>query len=321
MKVAVIGAGTFGTALANAVNKENEIILFARNPTIIQNINTTRKNLTYFPTKVLSKQIIASNNVDDIIDADLLFLCIPSYTVIDFVSKISLSPKTVIVNGAKGFGIGSKFIPESLNEILPNEVASMKGPSFANEMIFDIPTAFTIASKNKSNFSLVPSAFRRELIIVDYTTDIIGTEFLSIIKNIYAIIVGIVDASFNSSNVRFLIFTKALHEMKRLLNLFNVCEETIFCYAGIGDFGLTALNDLSRNRTLGLLIGKGFFNRDVNNMVVLEGVRAIDNVINKIPQEAQGELHLLMSLSNLFEGKISVKEFINKVIYQEYKMD
>ena len=56
-------------------------------------------------------------------------------------------------------------------------------------------------------------------------------------------------------------------------------------------------------------------------MVVLEGVRAIDNVINKIPQEAQGELHLLMSLSNLFEGKVSVKEFINKVIYQEYKMD
>ena len=316
MKVSVIGAGTFGTALANAVDKENEIILFARNTKIVENINKTRKNITYFPTKILSKQIVASSNVNDIRDSDLLFLCIPSYTVVDFISELGLSPHTIIVNGAKGFGKGSKLIPESLQEIVSNEIASMKGPSFANEMIFDLPTAFTIASKNEQHFSLIPSVFRKELIIVDYTIDILGTEFLSIIKNIYAIIVGIVDAIFNSSNVRFLIFTKALHEMKRLLNLFDVCEETIFCYAGIGDFGLTALNDLSRNRTLGLLIGKGFFNKDVNNMIVLEGVRAIDNVINKIPKESHNDLHLLLSLSDLFKSEISVKEFINKVIYE-----
>lgn len=316
MKVSVIGAGTFGTALANAVDKENEIILFARNKKIVSDINNKRKNISYFPTKVLSKQIVASNNIQDVKNSDLLFLCIPSYTVVDFVSELNLSPHTVIVNGAKGFGKGSKLIPESLNEIVANEIASMKGPSFANEMIFDLPTAFTIASKNQLHFSLIPSVFRKELIIVDHTTDILGTEFLSIIKNIYAIIVGIVDAIFNSSNVRFLIFTKALHEMKRLLNLFNVCEDTIFCYAGIGDFGLTALNDLSRNRTLGLLIGKGFFNKDVNNMIVLEGVRAIDNVINKISDEAHNDLHLLLSLSDLFKSNISVKEFINKVIYE-----
>ncbi len=316
MKVSVIGAGTFGTAMANAINKEHEILLFARNSEIISDINNKRKNLKYFPTKVLSKQIVATNDIDQINDSDLLFLCIPSYTVVEFVSTLNLASKTIIVNGAKGFGKGSKLIPESLNEIVPNEVASIKGPSFANEMIFDIPTSFTIASTNVEHFKIIPSAFRKELIIVDFTTDIACAEFLSIIKNIYAIVVGIVDASFNSSNVRFLIFTKALHEMKRLLNLFHLSEEAIFCYAGIGDFGLTALNDLSRNRTLGLLIGKGFFNKDVNNMIVLEGVRSIDNVIHKVPIEAQSELPLLLSLDCLFKGELTVKSFINKVIYQ-----
>lgn len=125
--------------------------------------------------------------------------------------------------------------------------------------------------------------------------------------------VGIVDASFNSSNVRFLIFTKALKEMKKLIKILGICEDTIFCYVGIGDFGLTALNDLSRNRTLGLLIGKGFLSKDVNNMVVLEGVRSIDNVINKLPVEAQSELPLLLNLGKLFKGSLSVRSFINEV--------
>ncbi len=317
MKVSVIGAGTFGTALANAITKENDIILYTRNKTVITDINEKRRNLTYFPTKVLSKQIAATDEVSAISDSDLLFLCIPSYAVMDFVDGAGLSDHTVIVNGAKGFGQGSNLIPDCLNEIVPNEIASLKGPSFANEMIFDIPTAFTVASRNTANFSKVADVFRKELIVFDYSQDITGVEFLSIIKNIYAIIVGIVDASFNSSNVRFLIFTKALNEMKQLLKFFSVDDETIFCYVGIGDFGLTALNDLSRNRTLGLLIGKGFLNKDVNNMVVLEGVRAIENVINKIPEEAKEHLPLLLTLSRLFKGNISVRSFINEVIYSK----
>ncbi len=315
MKISVIGAGTYGTALANALKKENEICLYTRNLSVINDINTTRKNLTYFPTKILSKKIRATNDLEDINTSQIIFICMPSYAVVDFVSGLKLTSASILVNGAKGFGVGSKLIPELLNSIIPNHVASMKGPSFANEMIFDIPTAFTIASENDENFTTIPSVFRKELVVFDFSKDVYGVEFLSIIKNIYAIVVGIVDASFNSSNVRFLIFTKALKEMKRLIKLFSICEDTIFCYVGIGDFGLTALNDLSRNRTIGLLIGKGFLSKDVSNVVVLEGVRSIDNVISKVPVDSLAELPLLVNLSKLFKDEISVRSFINKVIY------
>lgn len=172
MKISVIGAGTYGTALANALKKENEICLYTRNTSVIEDINTTRKNLTYFPTKILSKKIRATNNLEDINNSALIFICMPSYAVVDFFSGLHLREDAVVVNGAKGFGIGSRLIPESLQSVVPNQVASMKGPSFANEMIFDLPTAFTIASHDENNFVSIPAVFRKELVVFDFSKDV-----------------------------------------------------------------------------------------------------------------------------------------------------
>ncbi len=315
MNISVVGGGAFGTALANALKKENQITIYARNNAVISEINDTRKNQTYFPHKILSKQIKASSDIETVNAADVLFLCIPSYTIVDFIKKLNLKKDALIVNGAKGFGSGKKLIPDAVNEVVPNRVCALKGPSFANELIFEVPTAFTLAGSRHDDFVKVKNIFREDVVVFDYTNDVTGVENLSIMKNIYAIIVGIVDAYYNSSNVRFLIFTKAINEIKKLLTLLNVPPETMFCYAGIGDFGLTALNDLSRNRTLGLLIGKGFFGKDASNMVVLEGVRAIDNVINTIADHHLAQLPLLSNLDNLLKGKIDVRQFINHVIY------
>jgi glycerol-3-phosphate dehydrogenase (NAD(P)+) len=101
-----------------------------------------------------------------------------------------------------------------------------------------------------------------------------GAELLSILKNMYAIAIGIISGRYNSPNVDFILMTKAVNEMKALLQLYGCSEETIFRYCGLGDLGLTALNDLSRNRTLGLLIGKGFSD-DPSGGIVLEGMKTI----------------------------------------------
>ena len=141
----------------------------------------------------------------------------------------------------------------------PNPLCSMKGPSFAREIINRVPTGFTIGCTDKAIGDRLIAVFNETTIFTDSSEDIEGVEILSILKNIYAICLGIVDAHFNSPNLRFLILTRAFNEMRKVLLHFNGKEETIFRYCGYGDFTLTALNDLSRNRTLGLLIGKGFF--------------------------------------------------------------
>jgi glycerol-3-phosphate dehydrogenase (NAD(P)+) len=316
MKVSVIGAGTFGTALINALNKDNDLVLYSRNPQIVAQINETRKNEKYFPNKILSKKIRATSDTTEVRDSDAIFLCIPSYTIVDFVESLKPLPETIIVNGAKGFGVANKLIPEALKSVVSNEVISMKGPSFANEMIFDIPTAFTIAATDPKHFTLISGLFRKDLAVFDYTSDVSAVELLSIVKNVYAIIVGIVDAGYSSANVRFLTFTKALNEIHKLLEIFHFCPDTIFCYSGIGDFGLTALNDLSRNRTLGLLVGKGFLNSNIaHNTVVLEGMSAIGNLIEFIPSEKLNRFPLLCSLHDLFNNRTTIKKFVNNVIY------
>jgi len=315
MNISIAGGGAFGTALANALIKENKITIHTRNKQVINEINTSRKNPLYFPNKILSKAIKATDDLQSVSNADYFFLCIPSPAIIDFIKQITLKPECVIINGAKGFGKYGKFIPEAVSEFLPNRIASLKGPSFANEFIFEIPTSFTIATRERTDFEKIKSLFRSNLAVFDYTDDIRGVELLNILKNIYAIIVGIVDAYYNSSNVRFLVFTKALNEIKKLLEIYSVHSNTIFRYAGIGDFGLTSLNDLSRNRTLGLLIGKGFFGQNPGNPIVLEGVNAIDHIFGLLDEQQLAELPYFSKLHHLFNDRINVKDFVNNVIY------
>ena len=128
---------------------------------------------------------------------------------------------------------------------------------------------------------------------------------------------GIVDAHFDSPNLRSLILTKAINEMRYIISKFGGKEETLFNYCGFGDFSLTALNDLSRNRTLGLLIGKGFFTTGITEKVVLEGTIAVNVFINEIAKKRQIKTKKLM-ISELYkvlnDENYDIKNFVNQIL-------
>jgi glycerol-3-phosphate dehydrogenase len=134
---------------------------------------------------------------------------------------------------------------------------------------------------------------------------------LSVLKNIYALVLGVVDAKYNSPNTRFMILTKAFSEARILLKSVGGSEDTLFLACGFGDFCLTSLNDLSRNRTLGLLIGKGFFSADYkSNSVILEGLNAIemfhDLVVDK---DINAKLPLFNKVHSFFANQETELEF------------
>ena len=139
---------------------------------------------------------------------------------------------------------------------------------------------------------------------------------LSILKNIYAIVVGVVDAQFESPNLKFLVFTKAFKEMRSLLLLFGGSKKTLFNYCGIGDFALTALNDLSRNRTLGLLIGKGFFTDYISEKVVLEGRIATNIFYEELVNLKVDPLEypILNELYQVFNADYDISEFVGNLL-------
>lgn len=299
-KVVFVGSGAIATALGDIIaeKKKNETILLSIEDEVVKMINEQRLNTLYFPKYLLSENLKATNDKRVLEDADVVMMAIPSTAVVDYLKENQsfLNPSALIVNLAKGFGNGGQIIPDSLTSFLPNPIISLKGPSFAREIINRQETGLTAASYDKYLYPIITDLFEGTNIRTDFTTDVSGVEHASILKNIYAIIIGMVDAGFDSANMRAIVITKALNEMRNLLMVFGGREQTLFNYCGFGDFSLTALNDMSRNRTLGLLMGKGFFTSSISDKVVLEGRIAVDVFYNKLKKnDLDTEMYPLMS--------------------------
>lgn len=308
MKIVIIGAGAFGTSIASALclNKKNKVILWSHLPDEVEKISKTRINTKYFPNRILDSNLHISCDYSVLKEGELIFLAIPSRVIVDFIknNQKNINSNAILVNLSKGLGQDGKTIPEELNEFCLNQIVSLKGPSFASEVINNVPTIFTLGFNKQNQASIIRKAFEKTNLFLDYTTDIRGVEILSVLKNIYAIFLGIIDAKYNSSNTRLMILTKAFSEMRFIAEALGSITDTVFLSCGFGDLVLTSLNDLSRNRTLGLLIGKGFFNRNLDrNSVVLEGIYAIKTVYNLITSEQKKYTPLLNEIHDYFLKK------------------
>jgi glycerol-3-phosphate dehydrogenase (NAD(P)+) len=318
--IVFIGAGAIGSAMGNILSaKPNlSVILHSIEKEVVDSVNSRGINVKYFPMNQLDQHLKATNDNRIFQSADILFLAIPSVILIDYVNSIKsyINPGSMLINLAKGFGRGNKTIAECLKQDFPNPVCSLKGPTFAREIINQLPSAFTLGYYNGSVVEQVSKLFGGTTIYLDYSDDIAGVEILSILKNIYAIIIGIIDAHFNSPNLRSLILTKSFSEMRDILLQLGGKEETMFKYCGIGDFTHTALNDLSRNRTLGLLIGKGFFTEHVSHELVLEGKNAVNIIYKELSNNSlkPAKFPLLAELYKVLNDNYQISNFINAIL-------
>jgi glycerol-3-phosphate dehydrogenase (NAD(P)+) len=320
LNISIIGAGTIGTALGNIIAESgmHQVKLLSIEEQVVNSINSEGINTKYFPTLHLHPSLKATNEAGQMMDSHIIFLAIPSVVLMDYMISLrsQIPSGAILVNLAKGFGSEHKTIIHCLGERFPNPLCSMKGPSFAREIINRVPTGFTIGCKDKMAGDRLQAVFDGTSVFIDRSDDIEGVEILSILKNIYAICLGIVDAQFNSPNIRFLVLTKAFNEMRKILLHFNGKEETIFKYCGYGDFTLTALNDLSRNRTLGLLIGKGFFTEHVSHELVLEGKVAVNIFYEEISKiiDVKKEFPIIGEMYSIFNSKYDVSAFVSNLL-------
>jgi glycerol-3-phosphate dehydrogenase (NAD(P)+) len=288
MNIYIIGSGTFGTAIANSLaqNQNNNVTLYSRSQQTVYDINQNNINHKYFPNTKLSANIKATDNTDRVSEFDIVFLAIPSSAIIkciyDFKDKISKDQ--IIVNLSKGIFENGEIITDYLaNFFNTKNIVSLKGPSFAIEIMENAKTLLTLAYSQRSQFDILSQLFKKTNIFLDSTKDIKGVEILSVVKNIYALFIGIIDAKYNSHNTRFMFMTKVFSEIRMLNKYFGGNENTLFLSCGLGDACLTSLNDLSRNRTLGLLIGKGFYeSNSKDNTVVIEGLNSINTIYSLI---------------------------------------
>ncbi len=322
-KIVFIGSGAIATAIGNvlAMKEQYNITLLSIEDDVIDSINSKNVNTKYFPNIRLHPGLKASNDHSVLKEAEIIFLAIPSSETVNYVktNKGLINSNAILVNLAKGFGDGKRTIVECLEKYCDNTIATLKGPTFARDIIKDHHTGITLGCRDSSKFEIFRKLFDDTHIILDYSDDIIGVELLSILKNIYAIAFGIVDAHFNSANLRFMVLTNAFKEMKNLLLQFGGKSDTMFQYCGFGDFGLTALNDLSRNRTLGLLIGKGFFTPDITDNILLEGHIAVNVFCEEISKRNSiTDYYIIKELYKVFNKNYDISKFLNRILGRNY---
>jgi len=266
MRCSVIGSGSFGTALANtlAVNCE-EVRLWGRDAALAEAINTRHENATYLPGIPLSPRVRATLSLEEALaGAELVVLATPSHATRDIVSKAlpSLPRHVPIVTVAKGIENESLLtMTELLEDCLPEEfhpyLAVLSGPSFARELALRSPTVVTIASHWEKVAVRCQKVLQTETFRSYTSNDVVGVQYGGALKNVIAIAAGIADGMGMGHNARAAIITRGLAEITRLAVRKGSNPLTLSGLSGMGDLVLTCTGELSRNRRVGMELGKG----------------------------------------------------------------
>ena len=315
MNAVIIGGGAYGTALACTVAHCAEVTILVRSEDQATAINNEHRNIKYLPDFRISEKIQASCNFESVSSADVVFLATPAHSIDGICTEIKshLRPNTIIVNLAKGLHIEHFTLDKAINHHLPGQiVASLKGPNFARPLLQGAPSGMTLAITQPERMNCVRQLFNKSAVSVEEWSDIGAVEFISAVKNVFATIMGICDATEDNPNTRFMVVQRLLKEASLLLETFGYHPGVLLTFAGCGDLLMTALNDSSRNRTLGLLIGRGFEFSTSGRGPVLEGRRTI-GLINRRLTDSKEKHSMLFALEDVFEKKLSPQEFFRQL--------
>ena len=263
-RIAIVGAGSWGTALAViAARAGHEVLLWSRDPEIVNSINARRVNGKYLSETSIPDRVTATNNIDNALDlASLVLLAAPSHAARALLTTMApaLDDDAVIVSVSKGIEIDTgKRISEIVKEVAGGARAfvCLSGPSFAKEVVVGQPTAIVAASKDPAAARTVQADLSFENLRIYTNADVIGTELGGSVKNVMAIAAGMTTGLGLGSNSVAALITRGLAEITRLARREGAQVETLMGLAGLGDLVLTCTGTLSRNRYVGEQLGKG----------------------------------------------------------------
>ena len=298
-RVAIIGGGSWGTALAIvAARNSHRVRLWSRNPDVVDSINRLHVNSAYLPNVELPEGILATSRFEEGLDnAGLTILAAPSHATRGLLLEMSssLTKEMIFVSATKGIESETgKRMSQVLNDVVearfqPRFVC-LSGPSFAKEVVKGYPTAVVAASQDANDRHFVQTALSFENFRIYANDDVVGTELGGSVKNVMAVAAGMIAGlGFGTNSVAALI-TRGLAEMSRLALREGARIETLMGLAGLGDLVLTCTGSLSRNRHVGEELGRGRTLAEITSSMseVAEGVnttRAVRNLARMLSVE------------------------------------
>ena len=313
MRCAVIGAGAWGTALADLLTGNGfETVLWAFEHDVADSINQSHENRRFLSGLPLSADLRATNSHSDALcDADLVVYATPS----DHLRRLAAAgaphvrENAILAVATKGIERGTLALMTSVveQEVPGRPVVGISGPSFAAEVVAGHPTAIVAASANLDAAVSVQSALSSSTFRVYTNADLIGVELGGALKNVMAVATGMVEGVGLGYNSRAALITRGLHEMTRLGVALGADAATFAGLAGVGDLVLTCTGSLSRNRALGLEIGKGCTLQDAlaGKQTVAEGVPTTASALELAAKHRVAMPIVQMVYRILFEGQVA----------------
>jgi glycerol-3-phosphate dehydrogenase (NAD(P)+) len=260
--VAVIGGGSWGTTVASLAARNTETVLWARDPDTSAEINARHTNSKYLGDLALSARLRATADLAEAVgEADVLVMGVPSHSFRSVAEEVAgyVRPWIPVVSLVKGLEQGShRRMSEIVREMMPGHPAGvLAGPNIAKEVLRGYAAAATIAMPDHSSAQMLQELFRTSVFRVYTSTDVAGVELGGALKNVFAIAVGFGDGLEAGDNTRAMVITRSMREMARLGTAMGGTAETFSGLAGMGDLIATCTSPLSRNRHVGVELGRG----------------------------------------------------------------
>ncbi|KAI3938494.1 hypothetical protein MKW92_042638 [Papaver armeniacum] len=320
-KVVVLGGGSFGTAMAAHVanNKaEMEVTMLLRDPVVCLSINESHYNCKYFPEHKLPDNVIATTDAKTALDgADFCLHAVPVQFSSSFLEDISehVNSSLPIISLSKGLELNtlrmmSQIIPQALGNPRQPFVA-LSGPSFALELMKKLPTAMVVASKDRKLASSVQQLLSSQHLRISTSSDVTGVEIAGALKNVLAIAAGIVEGMDLGNNSMAALVAQGCSEIRWLATKMGGKAATITGLSGSGDIMLTCFVNLSRNRTLGVRLGRGETLDDILSSMnqVAEGVSTAGAVI-ALAQKYNVKMPVLTAVARIIDNELTPQKAV-----------
>lgn len=260
MKVGIIGAGAWGTALAQALASDgSEVLLWAREPELVAEINTLRTNSLFLPSATLAAGVKATNTLADMAEVPVLLAVVPAQFLASVIAELPDTPRDLVLC-AKGIEAGTgRLMADVAADAAPSaQLAVLSGPTFAHEVAAGLPTAVTLAcGGGDKQWKRLSSVIARPALRPYYSNDITGAEIGGAVKNVLAIACGVVEGLGLGQNARAALISRGYAEMLRFGLSRGARAETLAGLCGLGDLVLTCSSISSRNFSLGKALGEG----------------------------------------------------------------
>jgi glycerol-3-phosphate dehydrogenase (NAD(P)+) len=308
-RISVLGAGAWGTALANALaHPLRPVTLYARDKAVIDEIALKGTNTRHLPGVTISAEVTPTVALERAADADLILLVVPAQATRALASELALHLRqnTPVIACAKGIERGSGlFVTEVLAAAAPKaRLAILSGPSFAADVARGLPTAVTLAAQDEGLAATLAEAVRSTAFRVYHSTDVRGVEIGGAAKNVLAIAAGIVVGRRLGASAQAAIVTRGFAELMRFGHAFGAKPETLTGLSGLGDLILTCTSPQSRNYSLGVSLGSG--KRAGDGGKLAEGVFTASALVN-MARDRKVEMPIAEAVDDVLAGRVDIE--------------